>query len=385
MIQSPVYAYRERKAFCQGEGWRVQSAAIRPERSRLFAAMAGLLVLTGLMAVFPFACVGLALLTPLLGCPLMGSSRQWAAWLAAAAPAAVSLLYRFEPLYSLTLLLPGMLPLALTLWLKTRKKLAVPLSVGFYIGTYALSLTLVVLAASYALGAGMAEGLAQLLAAQVEASDQPGMLLYRFAAAGLLAVPDGYRDGLLPLFLLDPSLVRQMLLSLRLNVQLMLEQLLPWLFVQACLLGGLFTALRVQRTYCAVLVVGPDPEHPGERKAHVVLPPGFRLMAIPPRLRWVLCLMALASLLLIGAQGSLAQTLGLLFYATFSCAFQLAGAAVLVCILSARNPDRAALYGALSAALYALFPMALFFLGVADQAFHFRTRLLKTTDSHKEG
>ena len=58
---------------------------------------------------------------------------------------------------------------------------------------------------------------------------------------------------------------------------------------------------------------------------------------------------------------------------------------MLVCILSARNPDRAALYGALSAALYALFPMALFFLGVADQAFHFRTRLLKTTDSHKEG
>ena len=55
MIQSPVYAYREGKAFCQGEGWRVQSAAIRPERSRLFAAMAGLLVLTGLMAVFPFA------------------------------------------------------------------------------------------------------------------------------------------------------------------------------------------------------------------------------------------------------------------------------------------------------------------------------------------
>ena len=49
MIQSPVYAYREGKAFCQGEGWRVQSAAIRPERSRLFAAMAGLLVLTGLM------------------------------------------------------------------------------------------------------------------------------------------------------------------------------------------------------------------------------------------------------------------------------------------------------------------------------------------------
>lgn len=53
-------------------GMGVQSAVIRPERSRLFAAVAGLLVLTGLMAFFPSACVGLALLTPLLGCPLAG-------------------------------------------------------------------------------------------------------------------------------------------------------------------------------------------------------------------------------------------------------------------------------------------------------------------------
>lgn len=365
-------------------GMGVQSAVIRPERSRLFAAVAGLLVLTGLMAFFPSACVGLALLTPLLGCPLAGSGRQWAAWLAAAAPAALSLLYRFDPLYSLSLLLPGTLPMALTLWLKARKKLAAPLSIGLYIGAYAASLTLVTLAAAHALGAGIAEGLAQLLAAQVEASDQPGLLLYRFAAAGLLAVPDGY-SGALPLFLLDPAVVRQMLLSLRLNVALMLENLLPWLFVQACLLGGLFTALRVQRMRCAVLVVGPDPEHPGERKARVVSPPGFRLMVIPSRLRWVLFLMALASLLLIGAQARLAQTLGLLFYATFSCAFLLAGAAVLVCMLSAHTPGRAALYGALSAVLYALFPVALFFIGVADQALHFRSRLLKTTDSHKEG
>ena len=138
-------------------GMGVQSAVIRPERSRLFAAVAGLLVLTGLMAFFPSACVGLALLTPLLGCPLAGSGRQWAAWLAAAAPAALSLLYRFDPLYSLSLLLPGTLPMALTLWLKARKKLAAPLSIGLYIGAYAASLTLVTLAAAHALGAGIAD------------------------------------------------------------------------------------------------------------------------------------------------------------------------------------------------------------------------------------
>ena len=364
-------------------GMGVQSAAIRPERSRLFAAVAGLLLLTGLMAFFPPVCVALALLTPLLGCPLVGSRRHWVAWLAAAAPAAVSLLYRFDPLYSLSLLLPGMLPLALTLWLKSRKKLGSPVAIGLYVGAYAAALTLVTLAAVQALGTGVAEGLAQLLAARVGTSEQAGLLLYRFAVAGLLAVPDGYGTAL-PLFLLDPAVIRQMLLSLQLNAELMLEELLPWLFVQACLLGGLFTALRVQRMLCAVLVVGPDPEHPGERKAHVVSTPGFRLMAIPSGLRWVLFLMALASLLLIGAEGRLAQTLGLLFYATFSCAFQLAGTAVLVCVLSARNPDRAVLYGVLSAAIYALFPIALFFIGVADQALHFRSRLISSTDSHKE-
>ena len=52
-------------------GMGVQSAAIRPERSRLFAAVAGLLLLTGLMAFFPPPAASGAV-TPLLGCPLVG-------------------------------------------------------------------------------------------------------------------------------------------------------------------------------------------------------------------------------------------------------------------------------------------------------------------------
>ena len=106
---------------------------------------------------------------------------------------------------------------------------------------------------------------------------------------------------------------------------------------------------------------------------------------LPAHLRWPLCLMAVASLVLLTSDGDLAQTLGQLFFAAFTCAFQLAGAAVLVCMLASRAPDRAPLYGVLAAVLYVLFPMVLFLLGVTDQALHFRTRLLKRTDSHKEG
>lgn len=180
-------------------GMGVQSAVIRPERSRLFAAVAGLLVLTGLMAFFPSACVGLALLTPLLGCPLAGSGRQWAAWLAAAAPAALSLLYRFDPLYSLSLLLPGTLPMALTLWLKARKSWPLPSPSAYTSARMPPRLRWSRWRPHMRSAQGLPKGWRSWLAAQVEASDQPGLLLYRFAAAGLLAVPDGY-SGALPLF-----------------------------------------------------------------------------------------------------------------------------------------------------------------------------------------
>ena len=363
----------------------MQSAAIRPAKAQLWSAMVGLALLCALMLLLPFACPALALVTPLLGCPLVGNRRQWAAWIAGALPAAVSLLSGFDPLYSLSLLLPGLLPLFLTLWLRARRKLAAPSVIPLFIVAYATALTLVVAAASHALGAGLAEGLTEQIVARVASSDQPGLVLYRFALAGLLSVPDSYHSGVLPLFLLDIDLVRQMLLSLRLHVQALLAQTLPPLFVQACVLGGLFTALRVQHLNCAVLIVGPDPEHPGGRKARVASPPGFRLLMLPAHLRWPLCLMAVVSLVLLTSDGDLAQTLGQLFFAAFTCAFQLAGAAVLVCMLASRAPDRAPLYGVLAAVLYVLFPMVLFLLGVTDQALHFRTRLLKRTDSHKEG
>lgn len=360
----------------------MQGTAILPGRSQCNAALTGLCVLAALMALLPPACVLLAPLIPLLSAPLLRDRRRWAAWAASAAPAAVSLAAGMDPLYSLSLALPGMLPLLAAEWLSGRKKLGAPSSAACFMGAYALAVIAVAAAASRALGTGVSEGLARLLAEGVAASDQPGELLYRFAIAGLAAVPEGYGIGL---SLLDAVAVRQMLLSLQLNARLALDQALPWLAVQVCLLGGLFTALRVQRFHCAMIVVSADPEHPGSRKTRVMQPPGFRMLVMPARLRWALCLMALAALFMMGAPDAVTSTVGQLCYTAFSCAFELAGASVLVCMLSARSPDRAALYGALSAALYALFPTALFFIGLADQALHFRAGLLKNTDSHKEG
>lgn len=196
-------------------------------------------------------------------------------------------------------------------------------------------------------------------------------------------MPDGY-SGALPLFLLDPAVVRQMLLSLRLNVALMLENLLPWLFVQACLLGGLFTALRVQRMRCAVLVVGPDPEASGRTQGTCGVPARFPPDGDPSRLRWVLFLMALASLLLIARRRGCADP-GPALLRNLFLRLSAGGCGGAGMHALCAHSGRAALYGALSAVLYALFPVALFFIGVADQALHFRSRLLKTTDSHKEG
>lgn len=362
----------------------MQGAAIRPRRAQLTAAAVGLCVLTALAALLPVGGAAFALLVPLFGCPLLGGRRQWLAWLAAAAPAVCSLLSGFAPLYSVALLFPGGLPLLCTLWLRRSKKLATPAAPAYFVAAYAAGLTLVAAAASLTLGGSLSHGLAQLLTDTVAASAQPGALLYRFALAGLAAVPEGYRGGMPVLFLLDAGLIRQMLLSLRLHTQLLLEQTLPSLFVQACLWGGVMTALRVQRACCAVLIVGPDPKHPGGRKTRVAEPPGFRLLMLPVRLRWVLCGMGLISLALLTVPHSLPVTLGLLLYAAFTCAFQMLGASVLLCLLAARHPDRLTLYGLLVAVLYLMFPLVLFLLGIADQGLHLRTRLLESGDFHKE-
>ena len=237
----------------------MQPSEIRPQRAQLTAAMLGLGLLGVVMAVFPFTCVLLALVVPLLACPLAGRKQQWAAWLAALAPATISLLAGFHPLYAVSLALPGLCAMATALWLKRSKRLPAPAAILYEMVAYAFALLCVVICAQAALGNAIAPGLAEWLVKRVQSSGNTGLLLYRFAAAGLIAVPEGYQKASLLSFAFDPVLIRQLLLSLRLTAERLIASALPSLFVQACMLGGLFTALRCQRLNCMVLLVEEGP------------------------------------------------------------------------------------------------------------------------------
>ncbi len=361
----------------------MQPPEIRPQRAQLTAAMLGLGLLTAVMAVYPFTCVIGTLVVPLLACPLVGRKQQWAAWLAAIAPAVISLLAGIDPLYGVSLALPGLCTMVAALWLKRGKRLAAPIAILYEIAAYAFSLLCIVICAQAALGGPIAPSLTELLAERIQSSQQPGLVLYRFAAAGLIAVPEGYQRASLLSFALDPVLIRQLLLSFRLTAEGLIASTLPSLFVQACMLGGLFTALRCQRLNCMVLLVEQGPS-PSQRRTRIMHPPGFRLLRLPPKTGWVPGVMGLASLVLLSTGSALAHTLGQLFYAAFTCTFQVLGAAVMVCLFSARKPERAPLFGVLAGAAYVLLPLALFFTGVADQTGHLRAKWLEQSNQNKE-
>ena len=163
-----------------------------------------------------------------------------------------------------------------------------------------------------------------------------------------------------------------MLLSLKSALESVMFDMLPMLFIQASMIIGLFTSLRVQRINGVILVV--EARNAAERKARIAVPTGFRMLSIPPGVHWPLTLMAVAALFLWMIQDSFAQILGQMCYSTFETSFVLVGAAVLVCVLTARHPKKKALFGVLAAAVYVIAPFVLFLIGLTDQTFHYRAR-----------
>ena len=350
---------------------------LKPQKAQLTAWSVALAVLAAAMFLFPALCLPLALLTPLFACLLLKSRMQWVAWASVAAPMAAALLDGQDGLFSASLLLPCGLALAVTC-LPSEKRLGVK-GLLWYLGASTAALTMIVFCASYALGAPLSDALTQTLMRRVQNAENQGQLLYRFAQAGLAGVPKEYRQAGPLAYALDPVLIRQLLLSLEETVRRLLESLLPQAFVQAALLGGLFTALRVRRAEGVFVVVeAAAPGNDGQRTARVAIQPGFRFLTIPPGLRRALVGMGMASLLLMYAEQSLLATLGLLFYTAFSAAFALQGAAVLVCTLAAKKPERLTAAGFLAAALYVLFPLALVLLGLSDSFVHYRAKLLRS-------
>lgn len=355
----------------------MQTVALKPKRAEWTAMIAGLVILCVVMMAIPALCAPLALAIPLLACPLIGRKEEPLAWTAAAVPVVSSLLAGYDALYAVSLLLIGLLPLLITRFVPMKER---PGAKGMlmYLGAIAFALTMVLTTATNALGAPLQYSLSEQFVQWVAQSDDPQLLLQQFAAAGLISLPEGYTDPGVMRQLMMPVYTQQMLMSLRLTVQNLLAQYLPSLFVQSCMIVGLFTSLRLERVNGVLLVV--ETRSASEKHTRVVAPPSFRLLAMPRSLRGTVFALAVTALVLMLSSGAMARIIGQLCYAAFETMFYLLGASVLVFMYTKNDPDRRVLSGVLAAALYVLAPFVLFLIGLADQTFHFRTHQAQKPD-----
>lgn len=342
--------------------------ALEPRRAETTALTVALVALGVVMMLWPALCVPLSLLTPLLGCPLAFRREEPVAWAAAVTPTLAALLGGCPPLYAASLSLAGLVTMSLTRFAPAKMRMGVAGALH-YTACVALSLTAVAACASVWLGAPLWLTLGERFTAKVEGSGHALEWLLRLASAGLLSVPEGIVSNSAFARAVPAALTRQMALSLRLNLQLLLRGALPVGLMQASLLVGVFTSLRVSRFRDRFVII--EGVSPSEKRARVAAPPGFGELTLPRSLRApLLGIMAVSVVLMLSGSDWLTMA-GRLGYALFESVFMLLGAAV---VAGTPNEDRRALRGALAAALYLLAPVCLFALGVADQLFHFRRR-----------
>lgn len=355
----------------------MQTVALKPKRAEWMAMLIGLLILCAIMLFVPALCVPLALAAPLLACPLVGRKEEAVAWVSAVVPTAASLLAGDDTLYALSLALIGVLPLLITRLIPIQKR---PGALGMlmYVSAMAFSVTTVLAAATRMLGGPLQFALAQAFVDWVDQAPNREVLVKQFAANGLLSIPKGYMDQSAVRPLMETVYIRQMLMSLRLTMEMLLERYLPSLAVQSCLIVGLFISLRLERANGVLLVV--EARTAADKRTRVVAPPSFRLLAIPGNVRRTMLALGVTALLLLTSPGSFASTLGQLCYAAFETVFCLLGAAVMVFLYTKNDPDRRIMAGVLTTAIYLMAPFVLLLVGMMDQRFHFRNPQPTKTD-----
>ena len=347
----------------------MQTVALKPRKAEWKAIVIGLAILCGAMLAVPLLCLPLAIAAPLLACPLVGRREEPAAWLSAAMPAISSLLAGVDAYYALSLLLIGLLPLLATRFIPIPKR---PGAVGIvlYISAMAFSLLVVLCMAMRMLGGPLPEVLPQLIVQKLAETDDLSELLARLAARGLVSVPDGYTASGVIRPLMQETYNREMLLSLRLTLELLIRGYLPRLFVNACLLVGLFTSLRLERMNGVLLVV--EAKTANHKRARVVAAPSFRLLAVPRQVVGDLLVIMAVSLAFHLAGESLGTAVMDLCFCILEAIYSLLGAAVLVFLFTKNDPERRVTAGILAAAVYLAAPFVLILTGLLDQMMHFR-------------
>lgn len=349
----------------------LQHVVIKPKRAEWKALYIGLMILCAAIMLAPPLSLPLALALPLLVCPMVRRSGEPAAYIAALAPTLSALLAGYDPLYAASLALIGLLPLFITRFLPDQQRTGMG-GILWYVGVMFASLTAVTVCATCALGAPLWKTLAEVLVRMIADHERSEQILLQAASAGLASIPDGYQSGSLLGIAMGATYKQQMLLSLRLTIEATLYNQLPGLLVQASVVIGLFTQLRLLRFKGTVLVV--QAVTPSERKTTVAVPLGFQLLMLPRSARRPMLVLAVASLVLLTTYSTYAQTLGQLCFTLFEQVFTLIGAAVMIHLLCHCDPERKTACGVLAAFLYLFAPFALFLIGVMDSFLHFRTK-----------
>ncbi|MDD3214030.1 MAG: hypothetical protein PHY64_10155, partial [Eubacteriales bacterium] len=177
-------------------------------------------------------------------------------------------------------------------------------------------------------------------------------------------LPDAYTGSrafqLGNLMFLNPSLERELLNMLRLRLSEGFASWIPSLLVQGALIIGVFTALLTA--------------HSRARKTPGATPaPLFRSLKLTRTEQGYMLALCLITLLAGLVDNTFLSLLSTLTYAGFSTVYQLLGAAVLIAMLSRNHPQRAPIYGILSALIYLAVPIALFLLGLFDQFIRLRS------------
>ena len=362
----------------------MQTVTLKPKRAEWTAMKVSLFVLCIAMMLAPALCLPLAMAAPLLACPLLkGHSKDKALpWIAAAVPAMASLAAGMDVFYSLSLVLVGLLPLLVTAGIPQQMRSGAR-GMLLYMVAAGFSLTAALAAASRALGGPLQLTLAEEIVRHAEALENREFLLNRLALAGWIAVPEGYGDQSANGMLMQAEHIRQMLMSLKLTVRMLLTQLLPALFVQGCMLTGIFTSLRMERVSGVLLVV--ETKTPAQKQTRVIAPPSFRLLTLSRGLRMMWALIAVTGLVLLASRMAAIAVAGQMCLALAETVGCLLGAATMVFLYTHNDPDRRVMAGVLSAALYLFCPFVLLALGIADQIFHIRTRLAQKAERTEGG
>lgn len=337
------------------------TAAVGAWKKTAWQALA-LAALFALCYFWPLLAFGLMFLLPLAVCPAFSRGEFWFALGLPIVPLAACALAGFPLADALLTLLPSAMALAALQTARLSRADFTRITL-LCIAAYLLAALAVLMRLRLQLGGELFSGMAAYAVSRVEGSVWSGNILYRLAAMGYLSIPESFRSVAgLPVgdyILLNPLLQRELVNMLRLRLHEDLALLVPQLLMQGALVLGLFTALRTARELARK-----------DGKAAAV--PLFRTLHLPRREQRYMLLLCVGIVLTSFSDSAFLSLLCTLMYAAFSGVYQLLGAAAMLYLLSRNHPQRAPVYGVLAAALYALFPLALFILGMADQFLHLR-------------